>query len=140
MALLDQTLTGDGDEVVELADESPESLHEFLAARGWGDGLPVVAPTPERVERMLAACGADPDARVGVLPPRDGAATMRTVAINAVLAGCPPDVLPVVAAAVRALAHPEVNLRGVQATTHPVAPLVIVHGEVVERGGFNAAT
>lgn len=140
MALLDQTVSGDGaDEVVELADESPESLFEFLAARGWGDGLPVVAPTAERVERMLAACGADPDTRLGVVPLRDGAATMRTVAINAVLAGCPPEVLPVVAAAVRALTRPEVNLRGVQATTHPVAPLVVVHGEAVERYGFNAA-
>ena len=139
MALLDQTLSGDGDdEVVELADESPESLYEFLAARGWGDGLPVVAPTAPRVERMLG--DADPDTVLGVVPPRDGAATMRTVAINAVLAGCPPGVLPVAAAAVRALTRPEVNLRGVQATTHPVAPLVVVHGEAVDRGGFNAAT
>ncbi len=140
MALLDQTLTGDGDEVVELDDESPESLLEFLTGRGWGDGLPVVAPTVERVERMLEASGADPDELLGVLPPRDGAATMRTVAINAVLAGCPPEVLPIVAASVRALCHPEVNLRGVQSTTHPVAPLVVVHGEAVERCGFNAAT
>ena len=141
MALLDQPLSGDGDdEVVELADESPESLFEFLAARGWGDGLPVVAPTAARVERMLVACDADPDTLLGVVPLRDGAATMRTVAINAVLAGCPPEVLPVVAAAVRALTRPEVNLRGVQATTHPVAPLVIVHGEAVERYGFNATT
>lgn len=141
MALPDQLLTGDdGDEVVEVADESPEALWSLLEARGWGDGLPVVAPTPERVDRMLGAGGGDPDAVVGVVPPRDGAATWRTVAINAVMAGCPPGLLPVVGAAVGALTRPEVNLRGVQATTHPVAPLVIVHGEVVDRGGFNAKT
>jgi hypothetical protein len=141
MALPDQMFTGDdGDEVVEVADESPEALWALLESRGWGDGLPVVAPTTERVERMLAAGRADPDALLGVVPPRDGAATVRTVAINAVMAGCRPELLPVVTAAVGALTRAEVNLRGVQATTHPVAPLVIVHGEIVERCGFNAGT
>ena len=65
-------------------------------------------------------------------------ATVRAVAVNAVMAGCPPPVFSVVVAAVRALLRPEVNLRGVQATTHPVAPVVIVHGEAVEALGFNA--
>jgi hypothetical protein len=60
------------------------------------------------------------------------------VAVNAVLAGCPPTVFRVVLTAMRALARDEVNLRGVNATTHPVAPLVIVSGEVVEEAGFNA--
>jgi len=138
MALPDHALTAPTDEVVELADDSPEALLELLATRGWGDGLPVVAPTRTRVDAMLEAADADPDQVLGVIPPRDGSATMRTVAVNAVLAGCPPAVLPVVAAAVEALTHPEVNLRGVQATTHPVAPLVIVHGEAVDRLGFNA--
>jgi hypothetical protein len=138
MALPDHALTAPADEVVELADESPEALVELLAARGWGDGLPVVPPTRSRVDAMLDAAGGDPDAVLGVIPPRDGSATLRTVAVNAVMAGCPPPVLPVVAAAVEALTRPEVNLRGVQATTHPVAPLVIVHGEAVDRLGFNA--
>ena len=140
MALPDHTLTDDTDEVVALADDSPEALWDLLAARGWGDGLPVVAPTRERVARMLDASDLDPGTVLGVVPPRDGAATLRVVAVNAVLAGCPPAVLPVVAAAVRALHQPEVNLRGVQSTTHPVAPLVIVHGDVVDRCGFNAGT
>lgn len=141
MALPDHTVTGDqDDEIVELADESPEALAALLESRGWGDGLPVVAPTADRVDHLLAATGGDPDERLGVVPPRDGVATLRTVAINAVMAGCEPEVLPVVAAAVRALTSPEVNLRGVQSTTHPVAPLVIVHGEIVDRAGFNAGT
>ena len=86
---------------------------------------------------MLDAWGGDPDAVVGVVAPRDGEATATTIAANAVMAGCAPDVLPVLVAAVRALTQPEVNLRGVQATTHPVAPLLVVHGEAVERHGFN---
>lgn len=126
------------DALLEVADESPEALLDLVTARGWGDGLPVVAPTEARVEAMLAAYGGDPDEVIGVVPPRDGEATPRTVAANAVMAGCPPDVLPVLVAAVRAITRPEVNLRGVQATTHPVAPLLIVHGDAVERHGFNA--
>ena len=56
---------------------------------------------------------------VAVLPPRGGRATRRLLAVNAVLAGCPPGLLPVLVSAARALARPELNLRGVNATTHP---------------------
>ena len=63
---------------------------------------------------------------------------MRTVAVNAVMAGCPPEVFPVVVAAVRALGRPEFNLRGVQATTHTVAIMVAVHGAIVDKAGYNA--
>jgi hypothetical protein len=129
---------GDAVEAVDIADESPEALYELLEARQWGDGLPIVAPTRDRVDKMLAAHGGDPDDVLGVVPPRNGAVTMRTIAVNAVMAGCPIDVLPVLAAAMRAITQPEINLQGVQATTHPVAPLVIVHGEAAERLGFNA--
>ena len=119
---------------------APEVLLERFDKEGWGDGLPLVAPTRERVDAMLAAgCEAcDPDEVVAVLPPRQGLATRRGVAVNAVLAGCPPGLLPVLVSAVRALAAPELNLRGVNATTHPVAPLLIVHGRAVGELGFNA--
>jgi hypothetical protein len=120
-------------------EDSPEALLAAYEAHGWGDGLPLVAPTPERVDAMLAALGdVDPDAPIATLPPRFGVATRRIVAVNAVLAGCAPEHLPVLVTAVRALARPEVNLRGVNATTHPVAPLLIVHGEIAERGGYNS--
>jgi hypothetical protein len=109
-----------------------------FAERGWGEGLPLVAPTPDRVDAMLAAGVGDPDTSLAVLQPRRGIVTRRAVAVNAVLAGCTPEVFPVVLSAVRALCDPDVNLRGVNATTHPVAPLVIVHGEIVARAGFNA--
>ena len=128
-------------DMIDIADESPEAVLEAYAERGWGDGLPLVAPTPERVDAALAALGgADPDEVVATLPPRFGEATRRVIAVNAVLAGCPPACVPVVVTAVRALARPEVNLRGVNATTHPVAPLVVVSGEIVDSAGYNAGS
>ncbi|HKA02846.1 MAG TPA: hypothetical protein VKD67_00915 [Acidimicrobiales bacterium] len=125
-------------EFLDMADESPEALYELLAEYGWGDGLPVVAPTPERVDEMLAGWARSPDEVLAVLPPRSGACTVQMAAINAVMAGCPPAVFPVVVAAVRALGHQEFNLRGVQATTHSVAIMVAVHGAIADAAGFNA--
>jgi len=128
-------------EEIELASGSFEELQELFEKRGWGDGLPLVPPTPERVDAMLAtATGSPPpppDEPIATLPPRHGRATRRLLAVNAVLAGCPPGVLPVLVTAVRALAQPELNLRGVNATTHPVAPLLIVHGAAVGALGMN---
>jgi hypothetical protein len=124
--------------LLQLIDESPERLYTMLAEHGWGDGLPVVAPTGERVERMLAGYPGSPDDVLAVLAPRSGAATVHIVAVNAVMAGCPPEVFPVLVAAVRALARPEFNLQGVQATTHPVAIMVAVHGDIVDGAGYNA--
>lgn len=126
------------DQLLELADTSPEAMDAWLAAHGWGDGLPVVPPTVERVDRMLAAAGGAADEPIGLLYPRAGVVTRRVAAVNAVLAGCPPAVFPVVVAAAGALCDPELNLRGVNATTHPVAPLLIVHGEIAHTAGFNA--
>jgi hypothetical protein len=125
---------------LDIADESPEAIYTLFEARGWGDGLPLVAPTAGRVEAMLkAGCGdVDPDAFIASLPPRGGRATRRLLAVNAVLAGCPPGLLPLLVSAVRAIARPEINLRGINATTHPVAPLLIVHGEAVDEHGLNA--
>jgi hypothetical protein len=124
-------------ELVEVAD-SPDAVLDLLESRGLGDGLPVVPPTADRVEAMLEHAEGDADEVLFTLQPRYGMVTRRVAAINAVLAGCRPDVFPVVLTALRALARPEVNLRGVNATTHPVAPFVLVSGEVVKRAGFNA--
>ncbi len=128
-------------ELLDVTTDSPEAVWAAYAERGWGDGLPLVPPTPDRVDAMLAALGdVDPDEPVATLPPRFGHATRRAIAVNAVLAGCPPPCLPVVITAVRALARPELNLRGVNATTHPVAPLVIVSGRIAEDAGYNGGT
>ena len=123
---------------IEVAADDPADVMEAYAGHGWGDGLPLVAPTPARVDAMLTHTEGDPDEVLGILPPRFGRATRRLVAINAVLAGCAPEVMPVLVTAARALARPELNLRGVNATTHPVAPLLVVHGDAVADGGFNA--
>jgi hypothetical protein len=125
---------------VEIADDDLDGWLDFAEEQGWGDGLPLVPPTAERVQAVLERLppGIDPDEVVAALPPRGGLVTRRVLAINAVMAGCRPDTLPVLTTAVRALARPEINLRGVNATTHPVAPLIIVHGAAVEQMGFNA--
>src|SRR4051812_14219216 len=113
-----------------------EDVHEALFARGVTDGLPVVPPTPERVVGMLEGTSRDPQDLVGTVPPYDGAATVEKVAINAVMAGCAPEHLPVVLAAVHAACRPEFAWHGLIATTHPAGPAVIAFGTDV---GINAA-
>ncbi|MFC5141602.1 hypothetical protein ACFPK1_25420 [Actinomycetospora rhizophila] len=121
---------------VELAGLEDEA--EALYDRGWTDGLPVVAPTPPRVLRMLAGTTRAPGEVVAVVPPNLVPATVEKVAINAVLAGCRPDHLPVVLAAVEAACDPEFNAHGLLATTWGAAPAVLVHGPVARRIGVNA--
>jgi len=112
---------------------------EFLYEQGWTDGLPVVPPTPERVAAMLRGTRRDPEEIVAVVPPNLAAATVEKIAINAVLAGCRPDYLPVVLAAVEAACDDAFNLHGVLATTYFVGPVVIVNGPIRKRLGLNDA-
>ncbi|MBI4308002.1 MAG: hypothetical protein HY684_04275 [Chloroflexi bacterium] len=107
--------------------------------RGWTDGLPIVPPTESKVSRVLEYLGRDPQENLGIVPPKNGIATMEKVAINAVMAGCLPEHVPVVLAGLKAMLQPAFNLNGVQATTHCVAPLAIVSGPIVQKLGFNAA-
>jgi hypothetical protein len=87
---------------------------------------------------MLGGIEAEPDHVLGKIPPLWGEATIEKVAINAVMAGCRPGVMPVLVTALEAMLDPVFNLYAVQATTHPVAPLVIVHGPAVDRLGMHA--
>jgi hypothetical protein len=119
-------------------DDTQEAVDEHFDAHGWSDGLPVVAPTRERVDRMLAWTDRDADCAVGVMPPRHGVATVESLAVNAVMAGCRPEYFPIVLTAVEAMLEPDFNLFAVQATTHPCAPLVIVNGPAVAELGINA--
>ena len=109
-----------------------EALHE----RGLTDGLPVVPPTPERVVAMLEHSSRDPQDVVAVLGPYDGEATVEKVAINAVMAGCPDEVLPIVLAAVEAVGEEAFALHGLVATTHPAGPLVVVSGPLAAQVGM----
>ena len=119
-----------------------EEIDGLYQERGWTDGLPIVPPTEIAVLEFLNATDRDPREVIGVLPPRQGEATVERIAANAVMAGCCPEYFPVVLAAIEALADPLFNLDSVQATTHPVAPLIVVNGPIVREiglnGGYNA--
>jgi hypothetical protein len=112
---------------------------EFVR-REWCDGLPIVAPTRERVDAMLAGGAADGARSLGLMPPLWREATLDKLAVNAVMAGCEPACFPVIVAAVEAMLDPAFNLYGVQATTHPVAPLVIVSGPRAAAIGLHAGS
>ena len=120
---------------IEVATQQDE--HELAFERGWSDGLPVVPPTEERVLRMLAGTTRSPSELVGVIPPDNAPCTVEKVAINAVMAGCKPEYLPVVLAAVEAACRDEFCMHGVLATTYFAAPIIIVNGPIRERIGMN---
>ena len=111
---------------------------EACFQRGWSDGLPVVPPTPVRVLRMLQGTTRDPQETIGEIPPNLSHCTVEKVAINAVMAGCKPEYLPVVLAAVEAVLDPKFAMHGVLCTTHFVGPIVVVNGPITERIGMNS--
>ncbi|MBI2197384.1 MAG: hypothetical protein HYU42_02105 [Candidatus Rokubacteria bacterium] len=121
---------------VDLPD-SPEAIDAYFVEHQWSDGLPVVPPTEARVRGMLAAVRRDPQESLGDMPPGWRAATIEKLAINAVMAGCLPSYFPVIVAAAEAMLDPAFNLYGVQATTHPVAPLLIVGGDYARTIGMH---
>jgi len=106
--------------------------------RGWTDGLPVVPPTPARVLRMLAGTSRRPGEVLGLVPPDLAPCTVEKVAINAVMAGCKPEYLPVVLAAVEAALVDEFGMHGILCTTMFAGPLVIVNGPMARRVGVNS--
>ena len=121
--------------IVEAADL--EAAVELCFQYRWTDGLPVVPPTRGAIERILDHLARDPQEVVGVVPPRNGVATIEKIAINCVMAGCKPEYVPVVIAAVEAMLEERFNLNGVQTTTHACAPLTMVSGSAVKTLGFN---
>ncbi|MBO0842447.1 MAG: hypothetical protein J2O46_04620 [Nocardioides sp.] len=120
-------------DIAEADDEyaAAEQLHKW----GWTDGLPVVVPTPERVDRFVSAALQDPDAKLGPIAPRGAELTLRGLAANAVMAGCLPEYMPVLEAAVVAMQQPDFNLYGMQMTTHPCALMVVVQGPIADQLG-----
>ncbi len=124
---------------IEVSEEA--DLIELCYQNGWTDGLPVVPPTPDRVEEMLAGTQRKLDELVASIPPKWGQATIERIAINAVMAGCKPEYLPVVIAAVEAITEEAFNLHGIQVTTGDVSPLLIINGPIRKQldinDGFN---
>jgi hypothetical protein len=111
---------------------------EACYERGWSDGLPVTPPTVERVLAMLAGTSRSPKEVIGLIPPDRVECTVEKVAINAVLAGCKPEYMPVVLAAIETALVPEFGLHGVLCTTNAVGPVVMVNGPIAKRIGMNA--
>jgi hypothetical protein len=120
------------------AEDDFDAVNELARSRGWSDGLPVIPPTADRVERMLAYCDRPWDEPVAKIAPRYGEATPLRLAANAVMAGCRPAYFPLLVLAIEAMCEEPFNLYSVQATTHPCAPLVIVNGPVATELDINA--
>lgn len=115
------------------------AVFEEYYRRGWTDGLPVIAPTPQRVEEMLAYVGLEPNHEIAQIAPRRAMATVEKVAINAVMAGCLPSYFPVVLAAVEAMADPTFNLFGVNTTTGAACVLTVVNGPIRHQLNINGS-
>jgi len=124
--------------VSSTSDPDPASLIEAYFERGWTDGLPVVPPTEKSVAEMLAGAGLRRDEVLGEIAGRNTVVVAEKVAINAVLAGCRPEYMPVVAAAVRGLCHPDFAYHGPASSTGGSAMVLIVTGLVARRIGLNA--
>ena len=118
-------------------DESPEAVHARWHAAGLVDGLPILPPTPARVRSLYRRAGLDPVRQLGTLEPSQRPVTAYDVAVCAVAAGCRPEHLGVVAAAVRAVCEPAFNLLGIQTTTGTAAPAIVVHGPAAISAGVS---
>lgn len=115
-----------------------EDEYEAMWERGWTDGLPVVPPTEGRVLAMLGGTGRSPSEVVATVPPNLVPVTVEKVAVNAVMAGCRPEYLPVVLAALEAACSNEFNLHGVLATTWSAGPVIVVSGPIARAIGMNS--
>jgi hypothetical protein len=121
------------------ATDSFDDVNSLLYRLGLTDSLPIVPPTAQRVESMLG--GRNPElALPPLLPPLRGRATLRKLAMCAVMAGCRPEYFPILLAATEAVAQPEFNLYGIQTTTGNAAPLFLLNGPVVHQCNLNAGS
>jgi len=127
------TLTSKRHRVEDVADAI-----EFCFQQGWTDGLPVVPPTAERVGGLLEAARLDPKQEIGFVAHRAVSVTAEKVAINAVMAGCRPEYMPVVVAAVEGIVDPRWSYHGPGTSTAGAAVLMIVNGPIARALDINA--
>ena len=106
--------------------------------RGWSDGLPLIPPTIERVQAMLEGTKRKPDDIIALVPPDLVDLTVEKVAVNAVMAGCKPEYLPVVIAALETACGDQFNMHGLLATTMPVGPVIFVNGPIRKSINMNS--
>jgi hypothetical protein len=131
------TMPQSGELFLDLPDD-PTAVLEAFTKRAWADGLPIIPPTEERVRAMLG--GRDGGKTLGVMPPLWRQVTLDKLAVNAVMAGCEPRAFPIIVGAVEAMLDRSFNLYGVQATTHPVAPLLVVNGAYGREVGLHGGS
>jgi len=111
---------------------------ELYLEKGWSDGLPVVPPTEERIWAMLEAAGLEPDHQITFITNRQAAVTAEKVAINAVMAGCKPEYMPVVVAAIEAIGDPKWGYHGPGTSTGGAAVLMIINGPIARKLQINS--
>ena len=127
-------------ERVQIRRDMHDEINDLFYLRGWTDGLPIVPPTEPRVAEMLRGADLSGDYLVSILDPMGGQATVQKIAVNAVMAGCRPEYMPVLLAAVEAIANPAFDLRGIATTTSPDIPMLIVSGPAARQLGINSGT
>jgi len=129
---------------VTLQGETVEQLlaraYEHAYEQGWTDGLPIIPATAASVQQFVAASGRAADEVIGHLPPRKGRATVEAIAVNAVMAGCRPEYMPLIIAAVEGMLDPSFPLEFMQVTTNPMTPFLLVNGPVRKRLDINCGT
>ena len=135
--VVDRDRTPSTPEMLRVSDRL-EDIFERFESEDWTDGLPFVPPTRERVAEMLAYADVEPSVSLGLVPPRWSEATVLKVAVNAVMAGCRPEYFPVVLDGVRAMLERQFNLYGVQGTTNPASPILVLSGPIARELGVNA--
>lgn len=111
---------------------------EYCYQQGWTDGLPVVPPTDRLVSRFLSEVGMTGDEIVGEVAPRGVSITSEKLAANAVMAGCLPEYMPVVIAAMAAMTDPVFNLHATSSSTGGAAHLLVVNGPIAQELQINA--
>jgi hypothetical protein len=126
----------ESDSIVELMTQAYEHAYD----QGWTDGLPIIPATPEAVQRFIAVTGRQAGEVIGIIPPRKGQATVEVLAVNAVMAGCRPDYMPVLIAALEGLTDKAFPLEFIQVTTNPMTPFLLLNGPIRQRLDINSGT
>jgi hypothetical protein len=115
-------------------------VYEYAYDQGWTDGLPIIPATPDAVQRFIVASGRPADEVMGIIPPRKGKATVEVIAVNAVMAGCRAEYMPVLLAALEALTDKGFPLEFMQVTTNPMTPFLLVNGPIRQTLDINSGT
>ncbi|MGI9477307.1 MAG: hypothetical protein ACR2PI_11435 [Hyphomicrobiaceae bacterium] len=126
-------------ELIDVEDMSVEAFNDMAEAFGWSDGMPLFVPTVEAVDKLVETVHGDNEP-IGPVPPRLVNPTMRSLAANAVMAGCKPEYFPAVVTALRSCLAPEYNLSGILATTHPCTNMAVMNGPIRNEIALNCGS